>query len=48
MHAPATFQQDASATAVVVPDSDDDLTLIGVAVEACPTRALQLNVEEEG
>jgi ferredoxin len=42
VYAAATFTQDDEAKVVVLPDPRDDLDAIRVAVDACPTRALQL------
>ena len=42
VYAPGTFTQDAEAKAVVLDGPTDDLDTVRTAVEACPTRALQL------
>ena len=42
VYAPGTFDQDAEAKVVVLDPLGDDLDTIRTAVEACPTRALQL------
>ncbi len=43
VYAPGTFDQDAEAKAVVRDGASDGLDTVRTAVEACPTRALQLN-----
>jgi len=47
VYAPGTFDQDGEAKAVVREGASDGLDTVRVAVEACPTRALQL-IEEPG
>ena len=47
VYAPGTFTQDAEAKAVVLDDPTDSLDTVRIAVEACPTRALQL-IENPG
>ena len=42
VYAPGTFDQDGEAKAVVREGATDGLDIVRVAVEACPTRALQL------
>ena len=48
IYAPGTFDQDATAKAVVRDPVTDGLDAIRTAVEACPTRALSLVSENEG
>jgi ferredoxin len=45
-YAPGTFEHDEEARAVLRNPSTDDLDEIRAAVEACPTRALQLTIHE--
>jgi ferredoxin len=42
VYAPGTFAHDDQAKAVVVDPATDPLDTVRTAVEACPTRALQL------
>lgn len=48
VYAPGTFSQDESAKAVVVDGAAEDLETVQVAVEACPTHALTLLIDDEG
>ncbi|HTR70044.1 MAG TPA: ferredoxin [Mycobacteriales bacterium] len=41
--APATFDQDDDARAIVLPPPNDSLDTIRAAVESCPTGALSLS-----
>ncbi len=47
-YAPGSFDQDEEAKVVLVVDSTDDIDLVRTAVEACPTRAIQLQTIDEG
>ena len=47
LYAESTFTQDDEAKVVVLEPIGDDLAAVRNAVEACPTRALQIS-EEEG
>ena len=42
VYAPGTFAHDEQAKAVVLDPSTDDVEAVRIAVEGCPTRALQL------
>lgn len=44
VYAPATFEHDESAKAVVVDPVGDPLEVVEGAVDACPTSALRLTV----
>ncbi|MGD9793787.1 MAG: ferredoxin [Acidimicrobiia bacterium] len=44
MYAPDTFDQDDAVKAVFKPDTIDSIDAVRVAVEACPTGAITLNV----
>lgn len=46
-YAPATFDQDAAAKVVIADPYGDDLEAVRAAVEACPTRAIQLTDQED-
>jgi len=46
IYAPATFSHDAETKAVVADSPGDPVADIRTAVEACPTGALSLNIEE--
>jgi ferredoxin len=45
VYAPGTFSQDEEAKVVVLDGGGDNLDTVRTAVEACPTRALQLIVD---
>jgi ferredoxin len=47
LYAPSTFAHDDETKAVVVNPSGDPIGDIRLAVEACPTGALSITVEEE-
>jgi ferredoxin len=47
MYAPGAFDQDAEAKAFAVVPPTEDLDAVRVAVEACPTHAIQL-IDGEG
>lgn len=47
VYAPATFEHDEEATAVLQDGALDDLETVKLAVEACPTRALHLTIDGE-
>ncbi len=48
VYAAGTFVHDAEAKASLTADPTDDLETIRVAVDACPTRALHLAIDEKG
>lgn len=48
LYAPGTFTQDETAMAVVLDDATDDIDTVHTAVDACPTRALRLTIDERG
>ena len=47
LYAPGTFEHDESTKAVLIEGSNDDLETVKIAIEACPTRALRLDADEE-
>ena len=48
VYAPNTFAHDEQAKAIVVDPAGDPIGVIRTAVEACPTSALSLVLDEEG
>jgi ferredoxin len=48
VYAPGTFAHDSEAKAVVIDPSTDDIEAVRTAVEACPTRAVTLTIDEQG
>jgi len=48
VYAPGTFTHDDQTKAVVDLASTDAVDAIRTAVEACPTRALELNIAKDG
>ena len=48
VYAAGTFVHDDEAKAVLLDPVSDDLDTVRTAIEACPTRALQLMTDEEG
>ena len=48
MYAANTFAHDDDAKAIVIDPTGDQIEAIRTAVEACPTRALQLVLNDEG
>jgi ferredoxin len=47
VYAPTAFSQDERAKVVLLDPPASDLDAVRAAVEACPTRALTLNVDDE-
>lgn len=48
VYAPGTFDQDTTAKAVLREPAGDDLEVVRDAVDACPTGALSLVIDEQG
>lgn len=48
VYAGGTFAHDDEAKAIVLSTPADDIDTVRIAVEACPTGALHLTVDDEG
>ena len=48
VYAPGTFTQDETAKVVVLSEPVDTVDAVRTAVEACPTHALALTLDDEG
>jgi ferredoxin len=46
VYAPGTFTHDDEAKAVLLDPSTDDLETVQTVVDACPTRAINLTIDE--